>query len=196
MCGRYFVDRDTYRDAEDLARKDGGVFDIALPETKNDIFPSMKSLVVTGSEGLLSPALMNWGFPGRDKGQLLINARSETVTEKRAFSESVRLRRCVIPAKGFYEWDREKNKAEFSLDGEPTIWLAGFYNFLDGENRYIILTTAANESMISTHDRMPLLIMEQDIRNWIFDDNLLGDFLKAVPPLLARHQEYEQMRLF
>ena len=56
---------------------------------------------------------MKWRFPGFTGKELLINARAESVLEKRTFQESVRHRRCVVPAKGFYEWNAKKEKYQF-----------------------------------------------------------------------------------
>ena len=58
---------------------------------------------------------MGWGFPRFDGRGLLINARAETAAERRTFRECVLHRRCVIPAKGFWEWNKFKEK--FSLSG-------------------------------------------------------------------------------
>ncbi|MGL4695943.1 SOS response-associated peptidase family protein [Enterococcus larvae] len=51
-----------------------------------------------------------WGFKGFKGSQLIINARSETVTEKRMFAAAFKKDRCVFPTLGFYEWSPEKEK--------------------------------------------------------------------------------------
>lgn len=190
MCGRYYLDREV---EGDLRRLMG----VTVPVTETgDILPSMNAPVIRGREEKLLPDIMRWGFPGRAKGQLIINARSETALEKKTFEDSVRNRRCVIPARSFYEWDRDRNRAVFTLEKSRTIFLAGFYKMFELENRFIILTTAANESMIMTHPRMPLMIGENDIKDWIFDDTAVRDFLDASMPQLTKTQEFEQMRFF
>lgn len=57
---------------------------------------------------------MVWGFPAPEGKGLVINARCETVLEKKLFSESVRTRRCLIPASGFYEWSQRKDPYFFA----------------------------------------------------------------------------------
>ena len=89
-----------------------------------DIYPSMEAPVILKNEGEgLKAASMAWGFPGREKKQLLINARAETALERPSFSRAVSHRRCVIPARWFYEWNPEKEKADFSGRTDPfCIW--------------------------------------------------------------------------
>ena len=53
---------------------------------------------------------ITWGFPGFDKKGVIFNARSETALEKKTFRDSVKERRCIIPATGFYEWSEKKDK--------------------------------------------------------------------------------------
>ena len=62
---------------------------------------------------------MLWGFPRFDGKGLLINARAENALERKTFRESVRHRRCVIPAKGFYEWNRDKEKFSYERADAP-----------------------------------------------------------------------------
>lgn len=173
-----------------------------------DVYPSTEGIVLTGNQ--LSPeakasmqdkrtlhaAKMCWGFPGFRDGQLLINARSETVLEKKSFSDSVLHRRCIIPAKWFYEWDRDKNKVTFEWPKSPSVYMAGFYDFRQMKNRYVILTTQANDSMKKVHDRMPLIFPEELIFDWIYDDAKALELLKHSSPELTSRQDYEQMSLF
>ena len=129
------------------------------------------------------PELMRWGYPMAHT--LVINARAETVREKPMFRESVAWRRCVIPTTGFYEWDREKRKYLFRLPGEDVLYMAGLYERREGEDRYCILTTAANRSMAPIHDRMPLVLRREQLEPWLWMPEEAFALLDQVPPELA-----------
>lgn len=193
MCGRYYVDDETVREIEKVVRE----VDAKLrKERMGDIYPSQTAAVLTGKTPGLKAEEMNWGFPQYQKKGLLINARAETVLERKTFRESVLHRRCIIPAKHFYEWDSEKNKVTFLREDEPVLYMAGFYNRFQEEERFIIITTQANESVKKIHDRMPLILERQELEDWIYDDSFLEFALHKVPVQLIKHQEYEQQSLF
>lgn len=125
MCGRYYVDDETAREIERLVRK----IDHELNATSGrDVHPSEKAIVLTGKQKELTAEQMNWGFPKYQHNGLLINARAETVKEKVSFRDSVRSRRCIIPAKHYYEWDPYKSKVTFYREEAPVLYMAGFYN--------------------------------------------------------------------
>ena len=193
MCGRYYVDDDTAREIEKLVHQ----VDRKLHGTGNgDIHPSENALVLTGRKTSLSAEVMKWGFPQyRGKG-LLINARSETVLDKRMFRDSVLHRRCIIPAKHFYEWDRSKEKVSFFRENSPVIYMAGFYNRFQEEDRFIILTVPANVSVEPVHDRMPLILEEQEIQDWVYEERFLDYALHKQQPQLQKYQPYIQQSLF
>ena len=116
------------------------------------------------------------------------------------FRDNVQCRRVAIPAAGFYEWNQAKEKATFTAeDAEPgkarILYLAGFYGNFDGEDRFIILTTEADESMRDVHHRMPLILEQDEVREWICDDGKLSQFLRKRPEQLKRRMDYEQQRL-
>ena len=79
---------------------------------------------------------MQWGFPQYQKKGLLINARAETALERKSFRDSVLHRRCVIPARHFYEWDSDKNKVTFFRKDAAVVYMAGFYNRFGDEERF------------------------------------------------------------
>ena len=54
-------------------------------------------------------------------------------------------------------------------DDKP-VYMAGVYNLIDNEERFVIITTEANESVRNVHDRMPLILEEHEIDMWIHDD--------------------------
>ena len=194
MCGRYYVSDDTAREIEKMVQD----LDRRLAVYRSgDVSPSSIATVLIKPGNMLAAEDMKWGFPGYDGKNLLINARAESVLEKRTFQESVRQRRCVIPASGFYEWNKEKEKFTFRrADHAPLLFMAGCYNLYDGRNRFVILTTQANASMAPVHDRMPLILERNEMEQWLSDVGCVETLLKKEPPDLARSTEYEQMSLF
>ena len=73
--------------------------------------------------------------------------------------------------------------------------MAGFYDLTDGGERFVIITTRANASMIKVHDRMPLILEKSQIKDWLSDDLVVKDLLRQTPVLLDRETEYEQQTL-
>ena len=114
------------------------------------------------------------------------------------FRESVLRRRVVIPASGFYEWNRQKEKVTFTsaLTEQPILYMAGFYNRYEDTDRFVILTTVANDSIADVHERMPLLLRQQEVEEWLRDEYMLESFLNSTPHGLKRKMEYQQQSLF
>lgn len=193
MCGRYYVDDDTAKEIERLvAEADKNIKENGC----RDIHPADRATVIIDNNLQLGAKQMQWGFPQYQKKGLIINARSETVLERKMFRDSVLHRRCIIPAKHYYEWDADKNKVMFFQENIPCLYMAGFYNYFQEENRFVILTTNANESVRKVHDRMPLILEKREIEDWIYDDRFLEYALNKTPEKLQKFQEYEQQRLF
>ena len=207
MCGRFYVDEGTAREIERVIR---GV-DLRMQKMRTgDIYPSQSAGILTchnqqknplsaGPAAENSPALelneMRWGFPQYQKKGLLINARAETALERKTFRESVLHRRCVIPVRQFYEWDSDKNKVTFFREDRPVLFMAGFYNRFQDEVRFIILTTQANAAVSPVHNRMPLVLENGELEDWVYGDKFTEYALHKTPPELWREQEYEQQSL-
>lgn len=191
MCGRYHLSEKAKEHIKGLVEEQSEVFGWNYHD--GDIHPTEMATIITGRKANLCIEEMRWGFPEQN---LLINARAETVFERRTFTEAIKRRRCVIPATHFYEWDKEKNKVTFTLQDDSVIYMAGFYENYKGEDRFIIVTTSANESMNPVHDRMPLILNEKQIHDWIYRDDMTRTLLESGSPQLDREQEYEQLRLF
>ena len=207
MCGRFYVDEGTAREIErvirgaELRRQKMHTGDICPSQPAGILtFHSRQNHLGSDSGASNSPEFelkeMNWGFPQYQKKGLLINARAETALERRTFCDSVRHRRCIIPAKHFYEWDSDKNKVTFFREDSPVLFMAGFYNQFQGEERFIILTTQANASVSPVHNRMPVVLNESELEDWVYDDKFTEYVLHKTPPELWREQEYEQQSLF
>ena len=200
MCGRYYVDDDTAREIEKLVRQvDEKMRQNAAAGIKllaKDIHPSEMAPVIAADDSGLCCRWQRWGFPGISGKQLIFNARSESALEKRTFRESVKHRRIVVPATWFYEWNKNKEKNIFYRQGQSVLYMAGFYNRYQDEDRFVILTTSANDSMKPVHNRMPLVLERDEILKWLNEDQLVETFLQKTPALLDQRVEFEQMNLF
>lgn len=89
---------------------------------------------------------------------------------RKAFMEG----RCVIPSNGFFEWnqhqlttDGKKQKLLFQETDKQDLFMAGLYRMFNGENRFVILTKQANSSIAPYHDRMPVILEEEEIEDWL-----------------------------
>ncbi len=110
------------------------------------------------------------GFP------LLINARAETAAEKNAFRAALRHRRVLVPASGFYEWKREgrakpkpywirpRDGSMVAFGGLMETWLEPGGSEIDTA---AILTTGPSAPVSAIHDRMPVVIREEDWQRWL-----------------------------
>lgn len=105
LCGRYYVD---FQVSEEIEKMVPGYDRKLIAGASGDIRPSEKAPVILARGEELSVEEMLWGFPGFQGNGLIINARAEGVLEKAFFRDCVRNCRCIIPARGFYEWNRAK----------------------------------------------------------------------------------------
>lgn len=185
MCGRFnFTAEDVYefwsvaRDiVAEMERKDRAI-------KEGEVYPTDLSPVMTAN----GPAVMCWGFPGFKGNNVIINAKSETISEKPMFRDSVASRRCVIVSTGFYEWgvaesDQQslfetapkakngKTKYLFQVPGQKVLCMAGVYKQFgdDPEPRYVIMTTEANQSIKDVHNRMPVVLQPDEVEAWLKD---------------------------
>ena len=112
-------------------------------------------------------------------GNKMFNARAETIAEKPSFKNAFQKRRCLIPADGFYEWQKlgkVKKPLRFSLKSGEPFGLAGLYEtWISHEQKPIhtctIITTKPNELMRPIHDRMPVIVPKEQEGAWIDPDN-------------------------
>ena len=177
MCGRFVLETPLKATAE--------IFNAQMAESlvtvpNFNICPSENISVLVSNSGKRKLGQMRWGFvPHWCKsvadGPLLFNARAETLAEKPAFRDACRKRRCLIPADGFYEWEKKvgsKSKPFYvrRSDRQQMIF-AGIWQFLDDcEDRIptcTIITVPASEQISGIHNRMPLLIDSSDWSGWL-----------------------------
>ena len=182
MCGRYLFDPLTgeldeyWQIIADVAKKQEKYKEQEI--ATGEVFPSNNVLTLGANKNNeVVPGVTKWGFEGFKKGQLFINARSESVEEKKTFSKHFRERRIVFPMNGFYEWNSDKKKFLFTGNNE-VIYVAGFYRIHENVAESIIMTTEPNAAVSPLHDRMPLLIEKSDIDKWVLDLDFAREYLK------------------
>lgn len=193
MCGRFTL----RTPAADVAR----YFDLAeipLLEPRYNIAPTQSVAVVRAdAAGQRRLDRLVWGLvPSWASeptiGSRLINARAETVSEKPAFRQAFRQRRCLVVADGFYEWQRVgRQKQPYYLtaaQGGPFA-LAGLWEQWRRDGQAIgsctIITTDANDCVRPVHDRMPVILPPEAWLRWLDpglnDPAALQPLLKACP---------------
>jgi putative SOS response-associated peptidase YedK len=194
MCGRYTQRTDPKRLAKVF-----GVAEAPEVEPRYNIAPTQDVLAVNQTADGREMTFYKWGLvPSWAKdtsiGARLINARSETVTEKPAFRQAFKKRRCIIPADGFYEWQRTAGRKQpffFRMKDESPFGFAGLWEHWEGNgnqaiNSCAILTTEANEVLRPVHDRMPVILHPDDYELWLEggerEQSLLRELLRPYPP--------------
>lgn len=192
MCGRYFVDDEMWREIKKICKQ---IDDSKLKVTRGDVRPTDMAVVLMGMKEVRTEQ-MQWGFTQQYQEGLLINARAETVLSKPSFRDSMRHCRCVIPAAGFYEWNKAKEQVSFRMPQSKILYMAGIWQPTAKEKQFTILTTSPNDSVSPVHDRMPLVLTSEEIIPWIQSFDVAEKLLTKTPPFLEHKQEYEQLSLF
>ena len=192
MCGRYVLSSSP---SELAAQFSVGQMrlDLGASGGNYNVTPRTSVPVVTLREGERVLELARWGLiPPWAKdakiGDRMINARAETVAEKPAYRRAFRSRRSIMPADGFYEWQRVGTKKQPWFIHDPSghpLAFAGLYETWQPEDgpsimSCALITTAPNAVMRPLHDRMPVLLEERSWAQWLDPDtepDLLQDLL-------------------
>lgn len=198
MCGRFYIDDETAREIEKIA----GKIDEKTAK-RGDVHPSELALVLKTADGRMVSQVLKWGYGRAGKSGVIFNARTETVRERPMFRYDYESRRCIIPAKKFYEWKdlggRKKEKYDFFAEGE-ILYLAGIYHKEPGGDRFTILTREAEGCMEGIHGRMPLILTGGDIEKWLFSKEeavrLLDRHFDRLRRKKSDGEEYRQLSLF
>ncbi|MGH9426193.1 MAG: SOS response-associated peptidase, partial [Terriglobia bacterium] len=123
------------------------------------------------------------------------NAKAETLTQRPAFKTAFLKRRCVIPAEAFYEWvgpKKERQPLNIARTDGKLLSMAGLFNYWKpaaSQDRpmltFTVVTTSPNEWMARIHNRMPVILQDDQIGGWldpaVSDPQQLGQLLKAPP---------------
>jgi putative SOS response-associated peptidase YedK len=171
MCGRYtIIDLSRFTDLFPWIRQ---------PETptppRYNVCPTQTVPAVINE---LQPRIdfVQWGMQSSfGPSRPMINARVETLSSKRMFKDALRKRRCLLPADGFYEWKTtpygERCPVYFRLKSHKPFAFAGLWegSRVGGElaKTCTIITTSSNSLVEPIHDRMPVILMEEDYQRWL-----------------------------
>jgi putative SOS response-associated peptidase YedK len=196
MCGRF-----TLFEPDKVLAKEFGVSDFPSRSPRYNIAPTQPIATVravpAGSGREL--ALLRWGLiPSWSKdpaiGNRLINARAETAQKKPSFCNAFKRHRCLIPANGFYEWQRlERRKQPYfvGMRDERLFAFAGLWDQWESPDKGVIesctiLTTSENAVLAPIHDRMPVILPPGEYDRWLDpslkDTNSLTSLLVPFPP--------------
>ncbi|MGB6304589.1 MAG: SOS response-associated peptidase [Acidobacteriaceae bacterium] len=140
----------------------------------------------------------SWHKDPKHLGVLAINAQAESLMEKPMWRRALQKRRCLIPADGFYEWQKldAKNKQPYAFgmkSGEPFAFAGLWERWMapDGKplDSFAIITTDPNEVAAKVHTRMPVIVEPRDYTRWLTVEQ------EAQPPVdLLRPYDAEAMK--
>ncbi len=161
-------------------------------KTEGEVRPTdMVPVIAPDKKGVQQIYPMIWGFsfPGMDRP--IVNARVETAPEKPSFKEGWKKRRCIIPASYYFEWDhiqvgnRMKVKDKYAIQprNQQVTWLAGLYRIQQTDNGFqypvfTVLTRKPSVDLEKIHDRMPVILAEDVIADWINPATFVSDVKK------------------
>ena len=197
MCGRFYIPDegglealiDLLNRAEAKQQKKQPAFRLK----RGEICPGDAAAVLAPDRSRQPSAfVMRWGFWMDNR--LVFNARSETAAQKPLFRDSLRIRRCAIPAAAFFEWDHRVKKPlkfRFWPEGSPMMYLAGLYRFEPNAPLpvFTVLTRQAQGNIADIHDRMPVILNEEQLDSWLHQEQDPFQIIDQEPPVLACQQE-------
>ena len=176
MCGRFTIDIPS-----ELLFELFGLAEYPRVTPRYNVAPTQQVPVIRRyGDGQNHLDFLQWGLipswaQEKSIGSRLINARSETVTEKPSFRQAIRYRRCLVLGSGYYEWKQEGNaKLPWYIrlkDGSPMVF-AGLWETWKGADGEVvesctILTTASNRLVEPLHDHMPVILHPDEYRTWL-----------------------------
>jgi len=191
MCGRFTL----HTPQADILQ----AFDVALNDVelvpRYNITPSQDIPVVRAGDDGRELAMARWGLvPGWSKDARpkysTINARVESVAEKPTYRAAFRHKRCLIPADGFYEWQKRGDRKiphYIRMQDESVFAFAGLWEHWQGEQEVFdscaIITLPASGVMTTIHTRMPAIIAAHDYDAWL--DTGITDKADIMPKLVS-----------
>jgi putative SOS response-associated peptidase YedK len=201
MCGRFslFVDPSRIEERFEIFNID----DIDIIPRYN-IAPSQDIAAIIRSDEGNKAGFLRWGLVpvwAKDPkiGYKMINARAETVDEKPAYKRLLKRRRCIIPASGFFEWQKrgsKKHPHHIQMKNDDVFSFAGLWDRSEIDGMEIqsctIITTTPNDLMKDIHNRMPVILNKENEQAWLDRTNDDTEYLKS----LLQPYDTEQMEAY
>ena len=156
MCGRYVLDDGSKIDIIKLLKLIEKKIDLTEIAT-GTVLPSNNTVVLNEN---FKPVILKWGIRKWDNKGILINARSESLHQS-VFFNSMKLRKCLIIASGFYEF---KDHKPYYFNCDKPLFLAGVYN---DKREFVILTKDAGAVVAEIHDRSPIAMDKDNGLNYL-----------------------------
>lgn len=158
-----------------------------LPDPLAEGYPNTntKQLELTTARWGLMP---QWSKPPKGRSSGIINARAESVAQKRPFKDAFNKRRCLVPVDGYYEWQKlqaghTKKQPWYFTNSDGTLMLfAGIFDVTSDGLSVAITTMPANETMAPIHHRMPTVLSAADIDTWLYADAETAERLILTAP--------------
>ena len=193
MCTRFYIKHDEKEIKELVEAIQGSLLFRKFFEagkeivTRGEIRPTnVVPVIASNREGRRTAFPMQWGFNIAGRSPIL-NARTETAAVKPTFKEAWAKHRCAIPASWYYEWEhlisetgKKKTGAKYAIrpKNAGVTWLCGLYRIEDGLPAFTVLTREPSAELKKLHDRMPLILPEERIGDWIAPDIDPADLLQ------------------
>lgn len=184
MCNRYSLAKKQER----IITREFGSLELYFLERFN-IAPTQSAPVVLVENQKLASRNMQWGFKVKWTSAPLLNVQLESIA-KPMFREAFNMRRCLVPASGFYEWTDYAGRRQpirFEFGDERLFCFAGLYFAGGGAENFAIITVPANEYVRKVHTRMPFIVSDADYDPWL--DPGTDSFRRVMPasePLKSR----------
>jgi len=201
MCGRYRIDdgRDSIELHEIIEEVNRRVV-VEPIKTSGDVFPTDIAPVIANSRSMApTPFAMQWGYTLPD-GKRIINARSETAESKPMFRDGMLQRRCAVPATNYYEWEKTgSSRTKYAIwpTDSDLFYMAGIYRIEAGKPVFSILTRDPADSISFIHNRMPVILPHDMMKDWLNPRFAASNLLKNAVLSVAYEKEAgnEQMHM-
>lgn len=195
MCTRFYIEKDAPVLIEFMNKAAGSELARRITVSKcrpmkisGEIKPTdIVTVIAPDKKGNRAVYPMSWGFTLPNSNKPVVNARTETASSKPMFKDSWASRRCIIPASWYYEWKHLKSsdgrvktgdKYMIQPEGSEVTWLCGLYRIEEGFPVFTVLTREPSDELSEIHDRMPLILPEDKIDEWIYPGTKAEAMLK------------------
>jgi putative SOS response-associated peptidase YedK len=197
VCNRFRAAYFSSHDIEEQFEAGDEIEKSPARQKRYNVAPTQPILTIRIDHGKRTISEMRWGLiPNWASGvtSANFNARSETVTDLPSFRDLIGSNRCLIPADGFYEWQRIERVNQpfaFEVGNRELFAFAGLWDEWKGPDGKLIrsctiLTTGANSLVAEIHDRMPVIVPKEQYGAWLNPKTPLEAVIAILKPFDAK----------